>query len=69
MAKTLPCRDASPGLLTRREKVLRQEVEACEDPVCCCEAEPRWVRFRDAGERPAELSEWEAIERSPGEEL
>lgn len=66
MLKTLP---PSGALLTRCERVLQREVEACEDPVCCCEAEPRWVRFGDGGDGGREASEWEVIERSPRDEL
>lgn len=53
--------------LTRCLKLLQQEVMACEDPICCCEAEPRWLRF-DQND-PAAHSEWESVERPPNGEL
>lgn len=56
-----------PSRATRYEKLLQQEVLACEDPICCCEAEPRWLRFdRDD---PTRASEWESAERDSADEL
>jgi hypothetical protein len=60
---------ASPGVRRRRDILLAREVEACEDPVCCCEAEPRWLRFRDLQEGRREPTEWESLDRAPNEEL
>lgn len=54
---------------SRRDKVLRHDVEACDDPVCSCEPEPRWLRLQQQRDFPQEVSEWESIERSPNEEL
>ncbi len=54
---------------TRREKLLEQEVLACEDPVCCCEAEPRWLRFQQECEGSPAVSEWEVLARPPEGEL
>jgi hypothetical protein len=51
----------------RRDKLLAQEIDACEDPICCCEAEPRWLLFDQDDE--CGPCEWEGINRSPGEEL
>lgn len=53
----------------RYQKLLSQEVDACEDPVCCCEAEPRWRRIEHENTCQPGPSEWEALERSPSDEL
>lgn len=55
--------------LTRREKLLMQEVQACDDPICCCEAEPRWLAFQQAQECATGFCEWENLNRYPAEEL
>jgi len=59
----------SPRSLTRREKLLQQEVLACDDPICCCEAEPRWLRLQHNETTPSEPSEWECLTRPPNDEL
>jgi hypothetical protein len=61
-------RDAS-GVVSRCQKLLRQEVRACDDPVCCCEAEPRWLRLQQAEDDAASVSEWESLDRTAAEEL
>jgi len=57
------------GNLSRCQKLLQQEVLACEDPICCCEAEPRWLRFEQEHSDPANPSEWESTERPSGSDL
>lgn len=59
----------APPPLTRFEKVLRQEVLPCDDPVCCCEAEPRWLLFQHDIDSPDTCSEWDSLARSPADEL
>lgn len=59
----------NPLPLTHAEKLLMHEVEACEDPVCCCEPEPRWLAFQNEIDCPAGLCEWENLRRAPAEEL
>lgn len=58
-------RTKSPPL-TRFEKLLQREIEPCEHPTCCCEPEPRWLRFDQRDDTP---SEWDAIDRPPADEL
>jgi hypothetical protein len=63
----LPSPAQVPQTETRFEKLRRQEVLACEDPICCCEAEPRWLRLESQEQRA--VSEWESLSRPPREEL
>jgi hypothetical protein len=58
-----------PAQLSRREKLLRQEVLACDDPICCCEAEPRWLRLQHEADGAPTPSEWESLTRPPCDEL
>ena len=51
---------ASDGPRRTRTKAPKPAAEAWEDPVCSCEAEPRWQRWAEDG-----VPE----ERSPAEEL
>ncbi len=55
--------------LTRSERLVRRVVRAWDDPVCCCEPEPRWLRFQQEREHPRTPGEWESLERAPCEEL
>lgn len=55
--------------LTHGEKLLLREVEACEDPICCCEPEPRWLVFENEMASPGALCEWESLNRAPADEL
>jgi hypothetical protein len=61
--------DIPPPSLTRVEKVLQREILACDDPICCCEAEPRWLRIRHEEEDASTPSEWECLRRAPSDEL
>lgn len=54
---------------TRLDKLLQQEVDACEDPICCCEPEPRWLRFQHEHDGLPHPSEWESLELAPRDEL
>jgi hypothetical protein len=54
---------------SRLEKLLAQEISACEDPVCCCEPEPRWLEFERMCLGQVDPGEWEALKRSPADEL
>ncbi len=60
---------SEPHKNARYEKLVRKEVQPYEDPVCCCEPEPRWLRFEQENDGSSVPSEWEAIERAPSEEL
>lgn len=61
--------DRTERVKTRQEKLLAQEILACEDPVCCCEPEPRWLQFEHLASGENEPSEWEVLDRSPADEL
>ena len=50
-------------------KVLKREVLACDDPICSCEAEPRWLLFEQEAMGQADPSEWESLSRPPNAEL
>jgi hypothetical protein len=51
-----------------RQKHLR-EISPTDDPICSCEAEPRWLHFQDQTENPDTPDEWESLERAPNDEL
>lgn len=57
------------AIIPRRDKLLQREVQACEDPICCCEAEPRWLRLQHERDRLPYPSEWECLDRAPRDEL
>ena len=59
----------APPSPTRFEKLLRQEVQPCDDPICCCEDEPRWLLFQHGIDSPDECSEWDGLSRTPKGEL
>ena len=50
-----------------RDRVLNQEINPWDDPVCSCEAEPRWLLFQQDG--LAGPGEWEGLDRPPNQEL
>lgn len=50
-----------------RDKVLNQDINFWEDPVCCCEPEPRWLAFQQ--EMQARPGDWENVARAPCDEL
>ena len=56
-----------PVTQLHRDKVLNQEINPWDDPVCSCEAEPRWLLFQQEG--LAGPGEWEGLDRPPSEEL
>jgi|GEM_PF-6784540 len=51
----------------RRQKVLDQPIEPSDDPICCCEAEPRWLQFEHGPDD--QPTEWESLSRPPSQEL
>ena len=50
-----------------RDKLLNQEINPWDDPVCACAAEPRWLLFQQEG--VASPGEWEGLDRPPNQEL
>lgn len=60
---------SSQPMLSRREKILQHEVLACDDPICCCEAEPRWLRLQHEADGTPIPSEWECLARPPCDEF
>jgi hypothetical protein len=53
----------------RRDTLLREEILPCDDPVCCCEPEPRWLRLQHDQDFPDDPSEWDFLDRAPCDEL
>lgn len=69
-----------PGRLESRAQHLRYDDDdsppipneyQCEDQVCCCEPEPRWLQFREKHACTTDNNEadWCYLERTPRDEL